>query len=101
MIAPINRTDWLRGQKRWQPGSGATGWDQDGGGRTHQEKATRHLDCHVAAGRKNQKGKISDNPQVTNLGQPQTSERQQDLRQIGKREIERESTQGDKKKIKI
>ena len=54
----------------------------------------RHTgDCHAAAGRKNEENrKISTNPQMTNLGQLQSSERQQNLRQTGEREVGGEST---------
>lgn len=62
---------------------GASGGAHDRQRRTHEEKATRHTgDRHGAAGGKKngEKGKISTNPQVTNLGQLQSSERQQNLR---------------------
>ena len=53
----------------------------------------RHTgDCHAAAGRKNENRKISTNPQMTNLGQLQSSERQQNLRKTGEREVGEEST---------
>lgn len=54
--------------------------------RQRTEKATRHTgDRHVRAGGKNEgKDKISTNPQITNLGQLRSSERQQNLRQTGK-----------------
>lgn len=88
--------DWLGGEEDRAVAAsvGASDREHDRQPRIHQEKATRHAwDCHIAAGGKNEeKGKISTNPQVTSLGQLQSSERQQNLRRTEKTEIGREST---------